>query len=313
MLSTTVSILGALTILAWLVIAWASNRRQPWALAPLALLVLGLLALGHPGWALLPLAALVVGSFTELVIGVREPPALRTRHPEAPLSTERWAAAVAAPFRVALAEPWDVVVRPSLRRRYRRVLTEQWGAVDRDSLLTAVDHLWSELRSGPRADLIVDLSNGVASTRRHPDDPPGRTIVLTADQVARLREISGAHDTETVVIGAFQWWTSAHLIRLACGGAALDWLTPRETNRLLRQVASDLQRRYGGWYELAQAFHAGHLLWDGAGSTDAESRRVWTALGILTRDPDSPWNQLPWDMPLERVPGEPGAADSARL
>ncbi|TDQ48533.1 DUF1266 domain-containing protein [Actinorugispora endophytica] len=302
MFTAVAAVLGSLAIGAWVVVAWASNRRLPWLMAPLAALIAVLVVLDQGGWALLPIAALAAGSFAEMVAGTREAPTLRTRDPDAPLSTERWAAAVAAPFRVALAEPWDVVVRPQLRRRYRKVFAAEWGVTDRESLLAAADRLWAELHEGRSADLLVDLRTGVARSR----DPEGaraeRVLRLTPDQVTRMRAVIGADESaEQVVIGAYQWWTSVHLIRLACGGATLDWLSPVETHGLLRRVASDLQRRYSGWDQLSAAFHAGYLLWNGGGSEDAGSDRVWAAMGLLTSDPSSPWNLLPWDMPLERV------------
>jgi len=315
-LTAVAGIVGALVIGAWAVVAWGSKRRQPWLMAPLALIAVVLVVLGQPGWAFLPIAALLAGSFAELVIGAREAPTLRTKDPDGPLSTERWAAAVAAPFRVAVAEPWDVVVRPQLRRRYRKVLQAEWGVTDRAGLLAAVDRLWAELHSGPAADLVVDLRTGTARTRV-PDGAPAGTeeqrVLLTPEQVVRMREVTGADDrAETVVIGAYEWWKSAHLVRLACGGATLDWLSQAETQNLLRRVASDLQRRYSGWQQLAEAFHAGYLLWHGGGPDEDVVDRVWVALGLLNSAPDSPWNLLPWDMPLERVPYEaPGSSAEA--
>lgn len=302
MLTAVAAVLGLLSIGAWAVVAWASNRRLPWLMAPLALLIVVLVAVGLPGWALLPITGLAAGSFAEMVTGSREAPALRTRDPDAPLSTERWAAAVAAPFRVALAEPWDVVARPQLRRQYRKVFAAEWGVTDREGLLATVDQLWTQLHSGHGADLVVDLRTGTARSRDPLGARPERALLLTPDQVARMRTVVGADEsTEQVVIAAYRWWKSVHLIRLACGGATLDWLSPVETQGLLRRVASDLQRRYSGWDQLAAAFHAGCLLWDGGGAQSADPEQLWAALGLLASDPASPWRLLPWDMPLDRV------------
>lgn len=303
MFTAVVGVLGGLAVVAWVVVSWASKRRQPWLMAPLPLFIALLVGFGLPWWALVPIVGLAAGSFAELVVGAREAPTLRTRYPDAPLSTERWAAAVAAPFRVALAEPWDVLARPQLRRRYRKVFELEWGIVDRTSLLATVDRLWAELHEGPTADLIVDFRSGTALCADPEGVRPRQTIELSAEQVGRLRAVTRSDEaTETVVIGAFEWWKSAHVIRLALGGASLDWLSPVDMQILLRRVAVDLQRRYASWSQLAEAFHGGYLLWNGAGPEAAGSDRVWTALGLLTSDPDSPWNLLPWDMPLERVP-----------
>lgn len=312
-LTAVAGILGVLVIGAWAVVAWGSKRRQPWLLAPLALLVVVLVATGRGGWAFLPIALLLGLSFAELVIGSRESPSLRARDRDGPLSTERWAVAVAAPFRVAVAEPWDVISRPQLRRRYRSVLEEEWGITDRAGLLATVEALWEELHSSPRAELVIDLHTGVARTRL----PEGarstaaeeafteQQVRLTPEQVERMREVTGAEDAgEPVVVGSYGWWKSAHLVRLACGGATLNWLSQAETRNLLRRVATDLQRRFSGWDRLAAAFHGGYLLWRGGTGGEGEPDRVWTALGILTTDDDSPWRLLPWDMPLERVPYE---------
>lgn len=319
MLTAVAGIVGALVIGAWVVVAWGSQRRQPWLLTPIALLIVLLVAVGHPGWALLPAVALAGGSFAELVIGSRETPAVRTKDPDAPLSTERWAAAVAAPFRVALAEPWDVVARPSLRRRYRRMLEREWRVTDRESLRKGVDSLLEELRTSPTLDLVVDLGSGIARSRLPLDQgghSTGAHVRLKADQVARLRAVTGvAEADETVMIGAYQWWKSVHVIRLVCGGASLDWLSPVETQTLLRRVASDLQRRYSSWQQLSTAFHAGYLLWPDKGveGDHGGTDRVWAALGLLSEDPRSPWNLLPWDMPLERVLPEGGLASNQEL
>ena len=308
MLTALAGVIGALVIGAWVVVAWGSRRRQPWLWTPVALLAVVLVALDLPGWSFLPLLALTAGSFAELVVGSREQPTIRTKSPDAPLSTERWAAAVAAPFRVALAEPWDVVARPSLRRRYRRMLERQWSVVDRESLLAAVEGLLEELHSGPSLDLVVDLRSGTARSRL-PDggEDTGAMVRLSDHQVERLRSVTGlAEGDETVMIGAYQWWKSVHVIRLVCGGASLDWLSPVETQTLLRRVASDLQRRYSSWGQLSSAFHAGYLLWPDKGveGDHGDSDRLWVALGLLDDAPGSPWNLLPWDMPLERVPFE---------
>ncbi|MBB6121379.1 DUF1266 domain-containing protein [Nocardiopsis algeriensis] len=312
MLTAVAGIFGALVIGAWVVVAWGSGRRQPWLLAPLALLVVLLVVMDMPGWSFLPAVALVAGTFTELVLGVRESPAVRTKDPDAPLSTERWAAAVAAPFRVALAEPWDVVAQRTLRRRYRRMLEHQWQVTDRESLVAAFEAHVEELRTGSTLDLVVDLGAGIARSRLPREEggmDTGEQVRLTPEQVERLREVTGAVEgDETVIIGAYQWWRSVHAIRLVCAGASLDWLSPVETQTMLRRVASDLQRRYASWQQLSTAFHAGYLLWPNraAGDEDGGTDRVWTALGLLTEDPRSPWNLLPWDMPLERVLPEGG-------
>ncbi|WP_046471658.1 DUF1266 domain-containing protein [Allosalinactinospora lopnorensis] len=307
MLTAVAGVIGALVISAWAVVAWGSRRRRAWLMAPLALLVVLLVAAGWPGWAFLPICALAAGSFAELVVGTYEAPTLRTKDPEGPLTTERWAAAAAAPFRVALAEPWDVVVRPQLRGHYRKAFEVEWGITGRAGLLETVDRLWVELHAGGSADLVVDLRTGTARTRGLEEGRREQRLLLSPEQVARMREVTGAADSdETVVIDAYQWWHSVRLIRLACGGATLDWLSHVETQNLLRRVASDLQRRYASWRQLAEAFHGGYLLWRGGGMDDAGPDRVWVALGLLTSDPASPWNLLPWDMPLERVPYENG-------
>ncbi|KUP98539.1 DUF1266 domain-containing protein [Thermobifida cellulosilytica] len=301
MFTAVAGVVGALAIGAWAVVSWASKRRLPWLMAPLALLTVVLVAAGLPGWSLLPTAALLVGTFAELVVGAYEAPALRTKDPDAPLSTERWAAAVAAPFRVALAEPWDVVVRPQLRSRYRRTFARELGVTDRAGLLAKIEGLWAELHAAPETDLVVDLRSGVARSRRSDGCQPEQTLVLTAEQVARLREVAGAREpADSVVVGAYQWWRAVYLVPLICGGATLDWLSPVETQGLLRRVAADLQRRFGGWSQLSAAFHAGFLL-EQDGPAAAGADRMWAALGLLTTDPTSPWRLLPWDMPLDRV------------
>ncbi|QBI53966.1 DUF1266 domain-containing protein [Streptomonospora litoralis] len=302
MLTAVAAIAGALSIGAWILVSWGSQRRQPWLMAPLALAAVLLLVAGFAAWSFVPALLLAAGTFAELVVGSREPPALRTGDPDAPLSTERWAAAVAAPFRTALAEPWDEVERPQLRRRYRRAFEREWGVVDRASLLATVERLRTELYSGEDTDLHIDFA--AATLRGRLDgSAPERLVHLSPDQVARLRAVTGAeNNASAVVVAGHRWWRSAQIIRLACGGASLEWLSRVETRHLLLRTAADLQRRYAGWQQLAEAFHVGYLLAYAQRGPGWE--RTWAALELLAFDPASPWNRLPWDMPLERVPYE---------
>ena len=301
MFTAVAGIVGALAIGAWAVVSWASTHRLPWLMAPLALLTVVLLVAGFPGWSLLSTAALIAGTLAGLVVETKGAPMLRTKDPDAPLSTERWAAAVAAPFRVAVAEPWDVIVRPQLRGRYRRTFARERGITDRAGLLAEIERLWRELHTAPDTDLLVDLRSGIARSRCADRSAPDRTVVLTPEQVARLRTVTGAQESaDTVVVGAYQWWRAVYLVPLICGGATLNWLSPVETQGLLRRVAADLQPRFGGWSQLSAAFHAGWLL-DQDGAAAAGAERMWDALGLLTTDPASPWRLLPWDMPLDRI------------
>ncbi|GAA1777762.1 DUF1266 domain-containing protein [Streptomonospora arabica] len=305
MLTAVAAIAGALTIGAWLLVSWGSRRRQPWLMAPLAAAVVLLVAVGLAGWAFAPVVLLAAGTFAELVVGSREPPALRTAAPEASLSTERWAAAVAAPFRTALAEPWDEVECPQLRRGYRRALEREWGVVDRASLLATVERLWTELHGGGDADVRVDFAAATLCGRPRPDSARERVVHLTPEQVGRLRAVTGAEQgADAVVVAAHQWWRAAQIVRLVLGGATLEWLSRVETQSLLRRTAGDLQRRYASWQQLAEAFHCGYLLTYAQRGPGWE--RTWTALELLAFDPASPWQRLPWDMPLERASYEGG-------
>lgn len=304
MFTAVAGVIGALTVGAWSIVAWASNRKRSWLMFPIALAIVFLVYSGLPGWAFLAIIVLLGGTFAELVIGGRESPVLCAKTPDAPLSTERWAVAVAAPFRVALAEPWDVIVRPQLRRQYRAVFRSEWGIVDRPTLLAAIERLWSELHTESDTNLVVDLRTGTVHVYSTDSPEQERALLLTPDHLARFREITGVEESaETVIISTCQWWKAVHVIRLACGGATLNWLSQAEAQNLLRRIASDLQRRYASWQQLTEAFHMGYLLWHEQQLESTTSSRLWTALGMVARDPTSPWNLLPWDMPLERAPG----------
>src|SRR5699024_12884700 len=132
---------------------------------------------------------------------------------------------------------------------------------ERESLGAAVSRLQEQLRTGPQLDLVVNLRAGIARSRLPREQggaDTGAQVRLTDEKVERLRSVIDVPDAdETVIIGAYQWWKSVHMIRMICGGASLDWLSPVETQTLLRRVATEPQRRHAAWAQVATAVREG--------------------------------------------------------
>ncbi|PRX98553.1 DUF1266 domain-containing protein [Allonocardiopsis opalescens] len=305
MVTVIVGVLGGLVIVGWGLLAWASDRRLLWYLAPLALAVVVLVGLGWVWWAVGAVLALALGTFGVLAYAGADEPALRTQDPKGAPSTRRWALAAAAPFRVAVAEPWDVTVHPILRRLYRARLYRRWGVTSRDELLMTLEQLWRSRHDDDGTDLLVRPGRGEVVRRLGEPEPALEPVPLTNGQRARVAGLVGAEPAEggdaeavEVVIGNYRLWELVPFLHLSLAGATVGWLSEPETDSLLAHAAVELQRRFGSWRELAQAFHAGYLLWRPTPDDDYD-QRLRGALTILLSASDGPWQLVAWDMPIE--------------
>ncbi|TDC59353.1 DUF1266 domain-containing protein [Actinomadura sp. GC306] len=96
----------------------------------------------------------------------------------------------------------------------------------------------------------------------------------------------------------FLIWDYGRALMLYRWGHMVGWLTEEYCWERMLPLAVDIQRRYASWRDMATCYLQGRLLWSGGGGkAQAEYERV--VQNLLT-EPRSPWNTVPWDLPLTR-------------
>lgn len=98
-------------------------------------------------------------------------------------------------------------------------------------------------------------------------------------------------------VGRFLIWDYGRALMLYRWGHMVGWLTEEYCWERMLPLAVDVQRRYSSWRDMATCYLQGRLLWSGGGRAQDEYERV---VGNLLAEPCSPWNRVPWDLPLTR-------------
>ncbi|MGH3376361.1 MAG: DUF1266 domain-containing protein [Actinoallomurus sp.] len=93
-------------------------------------------------------------------------------------------------------------------------------------------------------------------------------------------------------------WDYARVMLLLRCGQMADWLPEEFCWDRLFELAMDVQRHYTSWHDMATCYLQGRLMW--SGGTAGHQDRFEQAAKALAADPGSPWNRVPWHLPLRR-------------
>jgi hypothetical protein len=117
-----------------------------------------------------------------------------------------------------------------------------------------------------------------------------------AEELHRLRVL--ADPALRGNVERFLIWDYGRALMLYRWGRMVGWLTEEYCWERMLPLAIDIQRRYASWRDMATCYLQGRLLWSGGGGkAQAEYERL---VENLLTEPHSPWNALPWDLPLTR-------------
>ncbi|GAA0568020.1 DUF1266 domain-containing protein [Actinomadura livida] len=146
------------------------------------------------------------------------------------------------------------------------------------------------LRDEPGADVseegaeLAQFLHQLFNDRNHASEELHRLRVL-ADPALRAN------------VERFLIWDYGRALMLYRWGHMVGWLTEEYCWERMLPLAIDIQRRYSSWRDMAACYLQGRLLWSGGGKAQAEYERL---VENLLTEPRSPWNTLPWDLPLTR-------------
>lgn len=179
---------------------------------------------------------------------------------------------------------------PGVIEREKTLLREWWTDTCREDLLRTLDYQLNKGHSALwRQTLLISKQ------------PGGQLLTQAADQIkdqtgVRLRlvreygEKFGDRDLKA--------WDLCRYVCLVRWGYKVGWLTEAEAYERIMPVAKQLQKMYGSWQELGEAYLVGRQFWnDPYYQKDKEkSERI---LHELLTEPDSPWVTLPWKTELK--------------
>lgn len=179
---------------------------------------------------------------------------------------------------------------PAIIEREKTLLREWWTDTCREDLLRTLDY---QLNTGHSA---LWRQNLLLSKQ-----PGGQLLTQAADQIkdqtgVRLRlvreygEKFGDRDLKA--------WDLCRYVCLVRWGYKVGWLTEAEAYERIMPVAKQLQKMYGSWQEMGEAYLVGRQFWNDAyyQKDKEKSERI---LHELLTEPDSPWVTLPWKTELK--------------
>lgn len=221
-------------------------------------------------------------------------------HAAAPLAPERaWAYAVGAPYHVAHGLAVDAPAAISQSDFQLEMLSRDWGIENRKDLvaqLTSLGRDGHRRRHGitlryyavlwrPRVAALREECR--AAIREGGDD--------AQDMAATLWRLDAVQaNTANIRSSPLLAFDAARAVMLARAGLMLDWLAEEETWAYLAGLACDVQRTYTSWAAYGADFVLSRNVWAGDDGHDVFDD---VALLLLAK-PDSPWQRLPWALPL---------------
>lgn len=207
--------------------------------------------------------------------------------PPQPLTpAQRWTLAVTALYAQANGRSPNLLGGGENVASAKKTLLDTWNIQDHFALLKEVDLLYD----GVGRTYYVTEGAQLAAM---PDFEFFITRLLLgqrADRLIAIRESYQQWQGRTAL--AYYLDRAAHLVNL---GFAAHYLDETEAWSSLQPLARDTQNRFTSWHEMCDNFLDGRQIAEG------KADPVFDACGDLLcnpKDPNSPWNQIPWKTDL---------------
>lgn len=202
---------------------------------------------------------------------------------------QHWAMAAAAILATFNNEP--LTTFPSSRvLGTKSLLRNSWEISSREDLLQTLE--WID--KGGHRQLFSLLGARVANA------PP--------DELSKLVSKLGPENGNSVMI-AHQYygkyaaqsitaWDYARYINVCRWGVAAGYLTEDEAWPLVMHAAQIIQQTFSSWSEFGENYLVGREFWS-SHQTQIDGRDMRAIYRRLLNDPNSVWNQNPWNLPLQ--------------
>ncbi|SRR6266568_383442 len=205
-----------------------------------------------------------------------------------------WALAASAILATFNREPMNTLASggpsPDQRRNAQRLIRVWWGIGSREDLLTALVGIE---QGGHR---MAFSAVGSRVEKLSPEDLKKIVSGLSSD---------GAH---SVVIAhryydklgsqSITAWDFARYINLCRWGVESGYLSEDEAWPRVMYAAGILQQTFSSWREFSEDYLIGREFWS-LRQTKIDGQVMRAICQRLLNDPNSPWNRIPWNLPLQ--------------
>jgi hypothetical protein len=207
--------------------------------------------------------------------------------PPAP-EQKAWALAASAMAATANAEGTSTLAADTPARA-REILTSGWGVHTRVDLFNALD----QLEEGQERAMFARLGKSLSALSDADFDKlVSRSSPLQATAAKVAREYYPRYQVQTLI-----GWDYARYINVCRWGVSAGYITPEEAWPRIMNAARTLQRYFGSWEELGQNYIVGRKFVApttvGIPAVNPQTAYTW-----LTSNPASPWQKIPWNLPL---------------
>lgn len=232
-------------------------------------------------------------------------PLKRNSQPRLQAEAHQWAlAAVAMQARVGGQDDDTLAGSPAnalKQKAVRRWLAKNWEIDDADELDETLEWLFE---TGHRAEFAQTVDR---LGRMLPEEYDTYLEEVAAgkhgfvDQAEQLEEAhrvlmvrDNLYDIQFMSFLAWDYLRYIHLCRM---GFAASWLDEGEAWQGILAAAQVLQSRYESWQEMGESFLHAREFWSIV-EMNKDGQAYQQVLRKLLTEPESPWQQLAWNMPL---------------
>ena len=204
---------------------------------------------------------------------------------------ERWALAASAILATFNREPLETISSGGSVLETRRMIQEWWGISNREGLLEKLDGL----DQGGHRQVFTAL--GARTANLSPDELSNAVRQLNAENA---NSVTMAHRYyEKYGAQSITGWDYARYINLCRWGVAAGYISEEEAWPRVMHAAQILQQAFTSWREFGENYLVGREFWS-LNQTRIDGQQMRAIYQKLLNDPGSPWNRIPWNLPLEQ-------------
>jgi predicted RNA-binding Zn-ribbon protein involved in translation (DUF1610 family) len=156
----------------------------------------------------------------------------------------------------------------------KNILSEYYGIDNRDDIISSLNYFFQTGHSAGALEILNDLSDNPKK-----DDYCTSLVRTNKKHIARSKLTA---------------WDLARAVMVSGRGFWSGYLNSNEAWQYIMTAAAIIQKSYDSWEHFAEGYELGRLFWSEGAPHEPTAR----ALKKLLSDPSSPWNTLPFDLPL---------------
>ncbi|WP_234404929.1 DUF1266 domain-containing protein [Paenibacillus bouchesdurhonensis] len=175
---------------------------------------------------------------------------------------------------------------------HRHALKRDWGIASKGELMSNLQ----DLQQGGHNASFLNIRSFL-STLSVSDQNQYIASMPNSTQEYRQHRIVQAYMNRLPSVGIAAWdW--GRYVYLCKNSVFLGYISREEAEELVMPIAKMTQQCYSSWHEYGISYLIGRQFWWGQITADS-AEQMTRYVHRLVIHPDSPWNQLDWNTPLE--------------